>query len=109
MFAIQPVNKLYKTKRYVGINSETNIPYLVYEGNDDYPEAIHDFGTLKAALDYLTKFINRENFDINALSPSQVVDVVLVNNANQFNIVEYTIDEGELKISNTHKQPQFNR
>ena len=109
MFAIQPINKLYKTKRYVGINSETKIPYLVYEGNSDYPTAIHDFGTRESALDYLTKFIYRENIDINSLPTSQVIDVVLVNNANQFDIIEYDIVEGEFKVLNTYRQPQFNR
>jgi len=109
MFAIQPINKFYSTKRYVAINSETNIPYLVYECNADYPQAIHDFGTLEAATDYLTKFITRENIDINKLTTAQVIDVVLVNNCNQFDIIEYEIEEGQVKVKNTYTQPQFNR
>lgn len=109
MFAIQPINKFYNTKKYLAINSETNIPYIIYEGGPNYPEGIKGFETPKDAVDYLTKFINREGIDVMSLTISQMVDISLVNNANQFDIVEYEIQEGKMKVIATHTQTQFNR
>lgn len=109
MFAIQPINRFYKNVRYVGIRKETNLPYLVYEGNPDCPRDIHDFGTLESAIEYLTKFINRENINVSELSTSQMVDIALVNNSNKFDIIEYHIEDDKIKVINTYPQSQFNR
>lgn len=110
MFAIRPTNRFYKTNRYVGVRSDTKLPYLVYEGNSDFPGSIHDFGTLEAAVSYLTKtIVNRDDIDIASLSPSQMVDLSLVNNANKFDIIEYSIQNNTLEIINTFPQPQFSR
>ena len=109
MFAIQPINKFYSTVKYVGINNETKVPFVVYANNPNCPKDVYDFGTLESAVDYLTKFIHRENVDVNHLTTSQLVDVSLVNNANQFDIVEYEVVEGKMKIISIHTQTQFNR
>ena len=109
MFAIQPINKFYTNKRYIGVRSDTNLPYPVYEGNPDFPASIHGFETKEAALDYLTKFINREGIDVLKLSISQIVDISIINNSNQFTIIEYSISEGKFNIINTFPQPQFTR
>lgn len=109
MFIIQSINKFYNTRRFVGIRSESNLPYVVYAGNPDYPSAIHDFESVENAVDWLTKFIHRENIDVTVLSTSQVIDLSLVNNANQFQILECNIVDSELEIVNTFPQPQFDR
>ena len=109
MFAIQPINKFYSTVKYVGIHSDTKLPYIVYATNPNCPKDVHGFKTLEEAVDYLTKFINRENIDISSLTTSQIVDISLVNNANQFDIVEYEVVEGKMKIISSHTQKQFNR
>ena len=109
MFAIQPINKFYSTVKYVGINNETKVPFVVYANNPNCPKDVYGFETLKDAVDYLTKFIHRENVDINHLTTSQLVDVSLVNNANQFDIVEYEVVDSKMKIISTHTQTQFNR
>ncbi len=109
MFAIQPINKFYSTVKYVGIHSDTKLPYIVYATNPNCPKDVYYFGTLEAAVDYLNKFINRENIDINNLTTSQTIDIYLVNNANQFDIVEYEIVDDKMKIISIHTQQQFNR
>ena len=109
MFAIQPINKFYTTVKYVGINNDTKVPFVVYADNPNCPKDVYDFGTFEAALDYLTKFIHRENIDVSELTTSQIVDVSLVNNANQFDIVEYEIEDGKMKILSAHTQTQFSR
>lgn len=109
MFAIRPTNRFYKINRYVGIRSDTNLPYLVYEGNSDFPGSIHDFGTLEAAKLYLKKIVEHIDIDVTELSTSQMVDLALVNNANKFDIIEYTIVDNKLCITATHPQPQYNR
>jgi len=109
MFAIHPINKFYTNKRYVGIRKDTQLPYPVYEGNPDFPASIHGFETKEEALKYLTKFINREGIDVLKLSISEMVDISIINNSNQFNIIEYSIDDGKLNIINTFPQSQFTR
>ena len=108
MFAIQPINKFYTTRKFIGI-SKDNLPYPVYEGNDNCPSEIHDFTSLENAVDYLTKFLNRENINVLNLSISQTLDIALVNDANDFNIIEYEVDEGHIKVLNTYPQTQFAR
>lgn len=109
MFAIQPINKFYTNKRYVGIRANSNLPYPVYDGNPDCPKDIHGFETKESALDYLTKFVNREGIDVVKLSISEIVDISLINNSNQFQIIEYEIEDNKLKVLNTYPQPQFTR
>lgn len=109
MFAIQPINRFYSTKRYVGVRPDSNLPYLVYESNSDYPNSIHGFTTYNDALSYLTKIVNREDLDVCNLTTSQTIDLVLVDNANKFDIIEFEIAEGQLKILNTYPQTQFSR
>jgi len=109
MFIIQPINKFYNNRRFVGIHSDTNLPYIVYDGNPDCPSAIHDFESVENAVDWLTNFIQRKDIDTISLSISQVVDLSLVNNANQFVVHECDIVDGELKITTSYPQTQFDR
>lgn len=108
MYAIQPINKFYITNRYVGLY-KNNLPYLVYEGNEDFPQAIHGFYRLDSAIKYLTNFINRTEIRNLKLTTAEVVDIALVNNANKFQIVKYHIDGNEMKIDEIFPQPQFTR
>lgn len=109
MFAIQPINKYYQNNRYVGLRKDTNLPYLVYEGNPDFPNDVYGFNTAHEALTYLEKFISHEGLDIENITTAQVIDLALVNNANKFQIIEYDINDGKFTILNTYPQPQFNR
>lgn len=93
----------------MGIHKDTNLPYPVYDGNENCPEDIFGFETLESALEYLTHFINRDNIDLYSLTTSQVVDLSLLNNANEFQIIEYEIEDNHLKVINTYPQPQFTR
>ena len=108
MFGIQCNNKLYKENRYIGIR-DTNLPYLIYEGNLDYLKNIHPFNTKDEALSYLTRIINREGIDICELTTSQIVDLTLVNNNTSYQIIEFEIDDNKLKVIERHKLPQFSR
>jgi len=108
MFAIECINKFYKYHRYVGLR-DTNLPYLVYEGNSDCPKDIHDFQTKENAEKYLANFISRENIDVMKLGISEMVDIALVNNSNKFSILEYSIDNDKLVVVNEYPQDQFTR
>lgn len=109
MFAIQPSNRLYKDNRYIGVRKDSDLPYIIYEGNADFPQDIHDFGTKDAALEYLTKIMNRDGIDVFKLTTSQVVDLSLVDNADKYYIIEYEIIENKLKVINSYLQSQFTR
>lgn len=109
MFAIQPINRLYKDKRYIGLREDKIIPYLIYEGNSDYPNDIYGFANKEDALTYLTCFVDRTEINKMKLTTSQIVDIALVNNCVGFQIVEYEIQEGNMIILNILPQPQFNK
>lgn len=109
MFAIQAINKFYKELKYFGVRKDTGLPYPVYGSDPDSYKKIHSFETKEAAIEYLTKFISRENIDVSNLSVSQVVDISLVNNANQFQIIEYQLEKTSIKVVSTYPQPQFTR
>lgn len=109
MFAIQPTNRFYKEHRYVGVRSDTELPYLIYETSQGFPNDIHDFETLEAAKLYLKKIVEHIDIDVTKLSTSQMVDLALVNNANKFDIIQYTIEDNKLCITATYPQPQYSR
>lgn len=108
MFVIQPINRLYKENKYVGIR-ESGLPYPIYETSKGYPSAIHDFESKEAAESFLIKFVNHENIDISELSASQMVDIALVNNANKFQILKCKIENNKLVVEETYQLPQFSR
>ena len=108
MFAIQAINRFYKINRYFGVR-DNGLPFLVYEGNSDYPKAIHRFKTQESAERYLTEFIQRKNIDMTKISLSERIDIILCNNSNKFQIVEFNVDNDKMVISNTYKLPQFDR
>lgn len=109
MFVIQPVNKFYNNRKFVGVHSDTNLPYIVYEGNKDFPADVYDFKSLENAINWLSEFIHRDNIDVLKLSTSELVDISLVNNANQFLILECEIEDNKLNIVNNYPQKQFDR
>ena len=109
MFAIQPINKFYKEIKYLGVRKDTGLPYPVYGSDPDCYKKIKDFETKESAIEFLTKFISRDNIDVTNLSISQIVDISLVNNANQFQIIEYEIENNSIKVTNTYPQSQFTR
>ena len=109
MFAIQPSNRLYKDKRYVGIRKDTGLPYLIYEGNPDYPKDIYGFATKQEALVYLNKIIYREDINVSELTTSQIVDLTLVNDADKFYVVDYEIADNTMCVHTTELQDEFTR
>lgn len=108
MFAIESICKTQKSRKFFGLR-ETNLPYPVYDGSANYPKDIFGFTNYDEALAYLTKFINREGIDIMQLSTSQVVDLMLANNATKFQIVEYVIENDKINIIKEYPLPQFTR
>lgn len=108
MFAIQCINKFYKYSRYIGLH-DSGLPFLVYEGNSNFPHSVHDFASKENAADYLAKFISRENIDVSKISISEMVDISLVNNSNKFTIIEYSIDNNKLVVVKEYPQDQYTR
>lgn len=109
MFAIQPTNRLYPSNKYIGVRPDSNLPYPVYEGSANFPKEIYDFKTKEAALAYLAKILDREGIDLGTLITSQIVDLMLISNADKFYIIEYEIVDDKIKVLNSYLQPQFTR
>lgn len=101
MFAIQCANKLYNYKRYVGLKSSGK-PQIVYEGSDNYPKAIKGFKDKESAEKFLMKILTREDVDYSSISPIDIVDYALITNSTEFKIVEYKIQNSDMKILNSY-------
>ena len=104
MFAIQCTNKLYSYNRYVGLKASGK-PQIVYEGSSNYPDAIHGFEDKKSAEEFLNKIIARKGVDFNSVSSADIVDLALITNSTEFRIIEFEIQDKELKILKSY---QFN-
>ena len=102
MFAIQCINRLYKYYRYIGLKSSGN-PQIVYEGSNNFPDAIKGFREKESAEKFLTKIITREDVDIYSISPADIVDYALITDSTEFRIIEYRIRNGNLEILNSYK------
>ena len=101
MFAIQCINKLYSYNRYVGLK-DSGKPQIVYEGSDNYLEAIRSFEDKKSAEEFLIKILTREGMNLESLSVSDVVDLCLIGNSTEFKIIEYNIQDNKLEILNSY-------
>ena len=101
-FMIQCTNKLYSYKRYVGLKASGN-PQIVYEGSDNYLEAIHGFEDKKSAEEFLIKIITREGVDLESISPSDIIDYTLISDSTEFRIIEYKIQDNKLEIIDSYQ------
>jgi len=97
MFAIQCTNRLYKYNRYVGLKSSGK-PQIIYEGSSNYPDGIKGFREKESAEKFLIKILTREDVDLNSTSVSDIIDYALISDSTEFRIIEYKIQDNELKV-----------